>query len=191
MAGNPAYNVVPGDIVGEWKIHLPDGIHSVEFEHGTTSGKRVIRVDGKEVIRKGWMFNLVGKETFKIGGKSASILIQSEGLSFTYSITVNGQTLKKFIETQNKHTRTWLPIVKGEPHRIVLDTKTMDIYVDGSLTETVGEFIDGGAENHFELTGAESAFIRTLQSTGTRKKGLLYKLILNGEEHDPVVEVTG
>ena len=66
------------------------------------------------------MFNLVGKETFKIGEKFASIMIQSEGLSFTYSITVNGQTLKKFIETQNKHTRTWLPTVKGEPHRIVL-----------------------------------------------------------------------
>lgn len=41
--------VIPGDIVGEWKIHLPDGIHTVELEHGTTTGKRVIRVDGNEV----------------------------------------------------------------------------------------------------------------------------------------------
>ena len=49
MAGNPVYSAVPGDIVGDWKIHLPDGIHTVEFEHGTTSGKRVIRVDGNEV----------------------------------------------------------------------------------------------------------------------------------------------
>lgn len=66
------------------------------------------------------MFNLVGKESFKIGEKAASVIIESEGLSFTYSIGVNGQTLKKFIETQNKHTKTWLPYVKREPHRIVL-----------------------------------------------------------------------
>lgn len=66
------------------------------------------------------MFSLVGKESFKIGEKAASVIIESEGLSFTYSIGVNGQTLKKFIETQNKHTKTWLPYVKREPHRIVL-----------------------------------------------------------------------
>ena len=37
------------DLVGEWKIHLPDGIHTVQFEHGATTGKRVVRVDGEEV----------------------------------------------------------------------------------------------------------------------------------------------
>lgn len=40
---------IPGDIVAEWKLHLPDGVHVVEFEHGTTTGKRVVRVDGNEV----------------------------------------------------------------------------------------------------------------------------------------------
>lgn len=40
---------VPGDVAAEWKVNLPDGIHHVEIEHGTASGKRVIRVDGKEV----------------------------------------------------------------------------------------------------------------------------------------------
>ena len=35
------------DLVGSWEIPTSDGIHIVEFDHGTTSGKRVIRVDGK------------------------------------------------------------------------------------------------------------------------------------------------
>lgn len=35
------------DLVATWDIALSDGIHKVEFEHGTTTGKRVIRVDGK------------------------------------------------------------------------------------------------------------------------------------------------
>lgn len=35
------------DVVATWQVALPDGVHDIEFEHGTTSGKRVIRVDGK------------------------------------------------------------------------------------------------------------------------------------------------
>lgn len=35
------------DIVAVWQVPLQDGIHKIEFEHGTTSGRRVIRVDGK------------------------------------------------------------------------------------------------------------------------------------------------
>lgn len=35
------------DLVAYWSVPLIDGAHTVEFEHGTTSGKRVIRVDGK------------------------------------------------------------------------------------------------------------------------------------------------
>lgn len=37
------------DLVCTWDIRLPDGIHTVTFEHGSTSGKRVITVDGVEV----------------------------------------------------------------------------------------------------------------------------------------------
>ena len=35
------------DLVAVWDIALSDGVHKVEFEHGTTTGKRVIRVDGE------------------------------------------------------------------------------------------------------------------------------------------------
>lgn len=35
------------DLVAYWSVPLLDGAHTVEFEHGTTSGKRVVRVDGK------------------------------------------------------------------------------------------------------------------------------------------------
>jgi len=38
------------DIVASWEVPLSDGVHLVEFEHGTTTGKRVIRVDGKVSI---------------------------------------------------------------------------------------------------------------------------------------------
>ena len=42
-------HVHPGDVAAVWEVRLGDGIHTVLFEHGTTSGKRVIIVDGVEV----------------------------------------------------------------------------------------------------------------------------------------------
>jgi len=35
------------DKVAEWEIPLNSGLFKVEFEHGTTSGKRAVRVNGK------------------------------------------------------------------------------------------------------------------------------------------------
>lgn len=40
----------PGDVAAVWDIKLADGNHKIVFEHGTTSGKRVISVDGNEVL---------------------------------------------------------------------------------------------------------------------------------------------
>lgn len=40
-------NAMSNDLVAVWDIPLTDGIHTVELEHGTLTGKRVIRVDGK------------------------------------------------------------------------------------------------------------------------------------------------
>ena len=37
------------DLVARWDIALADGKYRVEFEHGTTSGRRVIRVNDKVI----------------------------------------------------------------------------------------------------------------------------------------------
>lgn len=39
------------DLAGVWEVALSDGVHRIEFEHGTTTGKRVIYVDGKVCSR--------------------------------------------------------------------------------------------------------------------------------------------
>lgn len=41
------YNEMSTDLVAVWDVPLNDGVHTVEFEHGTLTGKRLIRVDGK------------------------------------------------------------------------------------------------------------------------------------------------
>lgn len=39
--------MMSNDLAGVWEVALSDGVHRIEFEHGTTTGKRVIYVDGK------------------------------------------------------------------------------------------------------------------------------------------------
>ena len=73
----------------------------IEFEHGTTSGSRVLRVDREvkkmqrlllqEVLRRDWMFKLVGTETFTVGKNKSACSIKIEpvgGFSYEYSLEV-------------------------------------------------------------------------------------------------------
>ncbi len=39
----------PGDVAASWEVKVAGGTHKIIFEHGTTSGKRIINVDGIEV----------------------------------------------------------------------------------------------------------------------------------------------
>lgn len=64
------------DTVAQWNVPLNDGLHKIEFEHGTTTGKRVIRVDGNVILKKDWMFKLVGNEHFTIGNAKCVIRVQ-------------------------------------------------------------------------------------------------------------------
>lgn len=36
-----------GDLVAVWEVALSDGVYRIEFSHGTTTGKRVVCVNGR------------------------------------------------------------------------------------------------------------------------------------------------
>ena len=108
------------DLVARWDVALPDKVYKVSFEHGTTSGKRIIWVNDKEVLRKNWMFKLVGREQFKLGNTVATINIDAAGgFAYEYSLEVNGKSLKKFVENRKKSSKTWAFLLSGEQTRIV------------------------------------------------------------------------
>ena len=44
------------EVTAEWSLTLNDGKHEIQFEHGTTSGKRVIVLDGKVRFVWEWYF---------------------------------------------------------------------------------------------------------------------------------------
>ncbi|MFH4982300.1 hypothetical protein AB6A40_009009 [Gnathostoma spinigerum] len=120
------------DVVAIWNVHLQDKVHRIEFEHGTTTGKRIIRVDGKEIVRRDWMFKLVGKEVFSIGEMKFVITVEAAGtFAYEYSLEVNGKAYEKFREQQSKLLQAWNVRIDGNNHRICLEKETVDVWVDG------------------------------------------------------------
>ena len=165
------------DDVATWDVSLPDGKHSVRFQHGTTSGRRVIIVDGKEVRNSGWQFKLVGKESFMVGKYRACVVIEASGLNYSYILEVDGKSLKRFVENRQKVCRTWLPSVNGSPHRVVLERDNLNVWLDGEKLEVAGEFTDQGTETHFAVED-HAAVIRAVTS-GKRREGIIYNLFIN------------
>lgn len=109
------------DTVASWDVALPDGIHKVQFEHGTTTGKRVIAVDGVELVRRNWMFRLVGHETFSVGSKKAIIHIEAvSGFQYEYTLEIDNKPLKKFVENRKKTAKVWAFMLDGIGTRVVL-----------------------------------------------------------------------
>ncbi|XP_041835005.1 fas apoptotic inhibitory molecule 1-like [Melanotaenia boesemani] len=172
-----------GDLVAMWEVALSDGIYRIEFSHGTTTGKRIVHVNGKEVVRKDWMFKLVGKETFTVGEANIKATINIEaisGFSYEYSLDIDGKSLQTFIDNRAKTTKTWVLQVDGVDSRVVLEKDTMDVWCNGQKMETTGEFVDDGTETHFTV-GEHDCCIKAT-SSGKKKSGIVHYFLLDGEK---------
>ncbi|XP_050033963.1 fas apoptotic inhibitory molecule 1 [Dermacentor andersoni] len=169
------------DTVAVWEVPFSDKIHKIEFEHGTTTGRRIIKVDGKEILRRDWMFKLVGSEPFEVGRAKCVVTIRAlSGFTYEYSLIVDGKQLDKFRERQSKILNTWIVNLLEQPARVVLEKDTLDIYVNGEKVDVVPEFVDGGTETHFQV-GPYQAYI-TAASSGSKKEGILHTLVVEGHE---------
>ncbi|KOC66366.1 Fas apoptotic inhibitory molecule 1, partial [Habropoda laboriosa] len=167
-----------------WNVPLSDGNHIIEFEHGTATGRRLVKIDGKELIHRDWMFHLVGDEVFSFNDTKFVIRIDPiavhVGLQYSYTLWVNGKNYKNFVQTQSKILETWLANVGSEEYRIVLDKQTQNVWVNGEQIETENEFTDDGAEILFTV-GDLPAAIRTY-SSGQKDIGIVYSLFINDVE---------
>lgn len=167
------------DIVGSWSVSLPDGIHNIQFEHGTTTGKRVVWVDNKEVLKKNWMFKLVGKIEFGVSKSKAVITIEAiSGFAYEYTLFIDGKPLQKFQENRNKTAKVWTLLVDGVDTRIVLEKDKMDVWVNGVVLETMGEFVEYGTETHFEINN-HPCYISAV-SSGKQREGIIHSFFFEG-----------
>jgi hypothetical protein len=75
------------------------------------------------VIRKEWMFPLVGKETFCVGAaknKAIIRILSGKGCGFSYTLEIDGKSFRKFVENRSKTTNTWVLHLDDKDFRIVL-----------------------------------------------------------------------
>lgn len=62
------------DLVARWVVPVRGKLFDIELEHGTISGKRVIWVNGEEVLRRDMMYRLVGEDTFFLDNDKRCII---------------------------------------------------------------------------------------------------------------------
>jgi hypothetical protein len=90
------------DVVARWMIPIRGKLYDVEFEHGTVSGKRVIWINGEEIMRRDVMYRLVGEDCFHLEDKRCIIHVSqcsSNFLSRDTPTKENFDSLKKKILT--------------------------------------------------------------------------------------------
>ncbi|CAH1979639.1 unnamed protein product [Acanthoscelides obtectus] len=169
------------DLVAYWSIPLLDGVHTVEFEHGHTTGKRVIRVDGKEIVRKEWVFKLVGDETFEIGNQKTKCVLRVDPLphfAFRYSLYVDGKPLEQFTEKQSQNIRSWTTVIGSQRYRIVLEKQALNVYVNGQICEAEHSFVKDGSEITFPL---EETYATIKATSADENQGVIHQLYLDGK----------
>ncbi|KAK9872515.1 hypothetical protein WA026_017981 [Henosepilachna vigintioctopunctata] len=170
------------DLVACWNVPLLDGVHVIEFEHGTTSGKRVIRIDGKEILRREWMFKLVGEEVFTLGIQKAKCVLRVDPLplfAFSYTLMVDGKCLDKFTEKHELTNRYWTVITEKYRNTVVLEKHSLNVFVNAEPVETENVFVDNGTEMRFQIDG-ENVVIRA--SYTHKRDGVIHELFVNGRE---------
>lgn len=109
------------EVVAMWEVPLKGHVHKIEFEHGTASGRRVIWLDGQEMLRREWMFKLVGEDAFPLHGVRCIIRVDpAPGFRYTYNLFVDGKPFKQFTERQARILKAWEANIAGKDYRIVL-----------------------------------------------------------------------
>uniref|UniRef100_A0A5S6QPJ3 Fas apoptotic inhibitory molecule 1 n=1 Tax=Trichuris muris TaxID=70415 RepID=A0A5S6QPJ3_TRIMR len=168
------------DMVAAWNLPLSDGVHRIELEHGTTTGKRVIRVDGQEVLRKDWLFKLVGREDFFVKKLRCTISIEASSVfSYQYSLMVDGKPFQEFADLMMKTLKTWETTIDSTPYYICLEKETLNVLINGEEVDSKGDFLECGMAITFELK-EHACSIEA--SKAIKTSGIVYKLYIDGKE---------
>lgn len=192
-----------GDLVGAWKVQLSDGKkYKIEFEHGTTTGRRVVRINSDTIFKKDWMFKLVGPQEFRINKSTVGRIeiTPNSTFSYEYELFINNKSYSKFKKERSKTAQNWI----FNDVRITLEKSTMEVFLNGEEVETEGLFGDMGVETHFcllvgskksksdmfqdidnEMIGVNpeknrefSCVIRNV-SSGNKREGMMHLLFVN------------
>ncbi|XP_017146045.1 fas apoptotic inhibitory molecule 1 isoform X2 [Drosophila miranda] len=175
------------NIVAQWCVPINGKMYRIELEHGTTSGRRMIWVNGREVLRRDWMFKLVGEDTFHIDQSRCIIRVDpAPGFKYEYSLYIDGKSHDQYTEDVTRQYRLWLSTchssstseTPAQEYRIMLKLDTLSLYVNDDLREEESVFVHGGTDTKFMLQDTE--FVLQARSSGNKHDGIVHTLLANG-----------
>ncbi|KAH8410885.1 hypothetical protein KR222_006756 [Zaprionus bogoriensis] len=175
------------NIVAQWCAPINGKMYRIELEHGTTSGRRMIWVNGREVLRRDWMFKLVGEDTFCIEQARCIIRVDpAPGFKYEYSLYIDGKPHAQYTEEMTRQYRLWLcanPTAEtsdsSQEYRIMLKLDTLSLYVNDELREEAAVFVHGGTDTSFVLQ--DTHFVLQARSSGNKHDGIVHTLLANGQ----------
>jgi hypothetical protein len=111
-----------------WRITLEDRVHTIELKHGYFTGKRLIRIDGKQIKlpphERRKRYDTGSTHSFAISNHQGIIVIRPTLLKFEYELIVDGISID-----------TGLPVtIKDQLHLTPEAVKTRRIAVVATCT---------------------------------------------------------
>jgi hypothetical protein len=166
------------DVVARWIFPVHGKIFDIELEHGTISGKRVIWVNGEEVMRRDMMYRLVGEDVFFVEEKRCIIhIFPASNFKYSYKLFIDGIECEIYNQAQSKIMKTWEIKINDVNYRVVLEKDTLNVYLNGILRDEKPEFCEGGTDTIFTDNG--HTFVLSARS-GDSSEPICYKLKVNG-----------
>lgn len=94
----------------------------------------------QEILRRDWMFKLVGEDIFFLEeGKRCIIRVDPlPGFKYKYLLFVDGKPYEQYTESLSKALKIWEISLNDQSYRVVLEKDTLNVYLNGYLrSETV------------------------------------------------------
>ncbi|EDX07161.1 GD11091 [Drosophila simulans] len=151
------------NIVAQWCVPINGKMYRIELEHGTTSGRRMIWVNGRTrcIIR----------------------VDLAPGFKYEYSLYIDGKSHDQYTEDMTRQYRLWLytddaAAEAPQEYRIMLKLDTLSLYVNDELRTEESVFVHGGTDTKFLLQDTE--FVLQARSSGNKHDGIVHTLLANG-----------
>lgn len=88
----------------------------------------------QEVLRRDWMFKLVGEDSFYIDQSRCIIRVDpAPGFKYEYSLFIDGKSHHQYTEEQTKQYRLWVTTINEVQYRIMLELDTLNLYINDEL----------------------------------------------------------
>lgn len=158
-----------------WEFALDDSAtrHRVELNHNTLTGKRVLKLDGKQIHKVSAKYKLTGTIKFQINEHVIAVCIEANGMGdLNYALMLDDKNIPDITHSQSnaqKCSKWDVKSADGERHLIAFDKDTFEVYIDNVAVEAAADFVDVGSAYLFDLPGGEAGKITVKPTKRTDK----------------------